>query len=124
MQAQHGTTDTLRAIVDAAAHIVPGARAGDRRGRFRARPVSAAVAGGCGAGFGTVGPHRLRSGLADGEGQLRSGGPNPVALGQSARRRTVHLGADADALVRWVADLTAGTVPRQPFMLFGQMSTA
>jgi len=25
MQAQHGTTDTLRAIVDAAAHIVPGA---------------------------------------------------------------------------------------------------
>ena len=37
---------------------------------------------------------------------------------------TVHLGADADALVRWMADLTAGTVPRHPFMLFGQMSTA
>lgn len=37
---------------------------------------------------------------------------------------TVHLGADADGLVRWMADLTTGTVPRQPFMLFGQMSTA
>jgi phytoene dehydrogenase-like protein len=37
---------------------------------------------------------------------------------------TVHLGADADELVRWMADLTTGTVPRQPFMLFGQMSTA
>jgi phytoene dehydrogenase-like protein len=37
---------------------------------------------------------------------------------------TVHLGADADGLVRWMADLNTGTVPTNPFMLFGQMSTA
>ncbi|MDX1884981.1 NAD(P)/FAD-dependent oxidoreductase [Mycolicibacterium sp. 120270] len=37
---------------------------------------------------------------------------------------TVHLGADQDGLVRWMADLNTRTVPRRPFMLFGQMTTA
>lgn len=37
---------------------------------------------------------------------------------------TVHLGADADGLVRWMADLNTRTVPGHPFMLFGQMTTA
>lgn len=37
---------------------------------------------------------------------------------------TVHLGADHDGLVRWMADLNTRTLPRWPFMLFGQMTTA
>lgn len=37
---------------------------------------------------------------------------------------TVHLGADDDGLVHWAADLTTGVLPRSPFMLFGQMTTA
>jgi phytoene dehydrogenase-like protein len=37
---------------------------------------------------------------------------------------TVHLGADHNGLVRWMADLNTETVPRRPFMLFGQMTTA
>ncbi len=37
---------------------------------------------------------------------------------------TVHLGADHDGLVRWMADLNTTTLPRRPFMLFGQMTTA
>ncbi|GAA2069693.1 NAD(P)/FAD-dependent oxidoreductase [Williamsia deligens] len=37
---------------------------------------------------------------------------------------TVHLGADQHDMVRWMADLTTGTVPRRPFLLMGQMTTA
>lgn len=37
---------------------------------------------------------------------------------------TVHVGADRDGLVRWMADLNTRTVPRNPFMLFGQMTTS
>ena len=37
---------------------------------------------------------------------------------------TVHLGADHDGLIRWVADLNTRTLPENPFMLFGQMTTA
>lgn len=37
---------------------------------------------------------------------------------------TVHLGADHDGLIRWMADLNTGTVPQHPFLLFGQMTTA
>lgn len=37
---------------------------------------------------------------------------------------TVHIGADHDGLIRWMADLNTGTVPLHPFMLFGQMTTA
>ena len=37
---------------------------------------------------------------------------------------TVHLGADVDGLVRWSADLETGTLPRSPYLLLGQMTTA
>ncbi|MET0456672.1 MAG: NAD(P)/FAD-dependent oxidoreductase [Mycobacterium sp.] len=37
---------------------------------------------------------------------------------------TVHLGADHDGLIRWMADLNTRTVPEAPFLLFGQMTTA
>jgi phytoene dehydrogenase-like protein len=37
---------------------------------------------------------------------------------------TVHLGADNAGLVRWMADLTTGEMPRRPFLLLGQMTTA
>ena len=37
---------------------------------------------------------------------------------------TVHIGADHDGLVKWMADLNTATVPLHPFMLFGQMTTA
>jgi phytoene dehydrogenase-like protein len=37
---------------------------------------------------------------------------------------TVHLGADHDGLIRWMADLNTATLPERPFMLFGQMTTA
>jgi phytoene dehydrogenase-like protein len=37
---------------------------------------------------------------------------------------TVHLGADGDGLVRWMADLNTGVVPENPFMLLGQTTTA
>jgi phytoene dehydrogenase-like protein len=37
---------------------------------------------------------------------------------------TVHLGADHDGLIRWMADLNTRTLPERPFMLFGQMTTA
>jgi phytoene dehydrogenase-like protein len=37
---------------------------------------------------------------------------------------TVHLGADHDGLIRWMADLNTETLPDCPFMLFGQMTTA
>ena len=37
---------------------------------------------------------------------------------------TVHVGADHDGLIRWMADLNTGTVPLHPFLLVGQMTTA
>jgi phytoene dehydrogenase-like protein len=37
---------------------------------------------------------------------------------------TVHLGADHDGLIRWMADLNTATLPQRPFMLVGQMTTA
>ncbi|MDI9950559.1 MULTISPECIES: phytoene desaturase family protein [Rhodococcus] len=37
---------------------------------------------------------------------------------------TVHLGADDNGLVRWMADLTTGVIPTHPFLLFGQMTTS
>lgn len=37
---------------------------------------------------------------------------------------TVHLGADADGLMRWMADLNTRVVPEHPFMLLGQTTTA
>ncbi len=37
---------------------------------------------------------------------------------------TIHLGADADGLMRWMADLNTRVVPESPFMLLGQTTTA
>lgn len=37
---------------------------------------------------------------------------------------TVHLGADAAGLVRWMADVSTGSVPTRPFILLGQTTTA
>lgn len=37
---------------------------------------------------------------------------------------TIHLGADAPGLIRWMADLNTATVPDNPFLLMGQMTTA
>ncbi len=37
---------------------------------------------------------------------------------------TVHLGADTNGVVGWMADLATGTVPQTPFALLGQMTTA
>ncbi len=37
---------------------------------------------------------------------------------------TIHLGADGDGLVRWMADLNTRVVPKSPFMLLGQTTTA
>ena len=45
---------------------------------------------------------------------------NPAASGAG----TVHLGADLDGLTRYAAALATGEVPRHPFLLVGQMTTA
>jgi phytoene dehydrogenase-like protein len=37
---------------------------------------------------------------------------------------TVHLGADERGLAQWSADVESQVLPRSPFMLFGQMTTA
>ncbi|MBO4236184.1 MULTISPECIES: phytoene desaturase family protein [Pseudonocardia] len=37
---------------------------------------------------------------------------------------TVHVGADVDGLRRYASDLSAGRLPGEPFLLFGQMTTA
>lgn len=37
---------------------------------------------------------------------------------------TVHLGVDLDGFVDFAADLTVGRMPRSPFLLLGQMTTA
>ncbi|HET6534406.1 MAG TPA: NAD(P)/FAD-dependent oxidoreductase [Actinoplanes sp.] len=45
---------------------------------------------------------------------------NPAAAGSG----TVHLGADLNGLTRYAADLATNTLPRHPFLLLGQMTTA
>lgn len=37
---------------------------------------------------------------------------------------TVHLGCDENQMAHWSADLEGATIPRTPFLLLGQMSTA
>ncbi|HYZ09144.1 MAG TPA: NAD(P)/FAD-dependent oxidoreductase [Pseudonocardiaceae bacterium] len=51
-------------------------------------------------------------------------GPIPWRAPAAAGAGTLHLGRDAAGLVHWAADLEAAVVPRDPFLLFGQMSTA
>jgi phytoene dehydrogenase-like protein len=50
--------------------------------------------------------------------------PIPWRSKSLAGAGTVHIGADHDGLIRWMADLNTATVPLHPFMLFGQMTTA
>lgn len=51
-------------------------------------------------------------------------GPIPWRAETLRKVGTVHLGADADGLVRWMADLNTRVVPHNPFMLLGQTTTA
>ncbi|GAA1094636.1 phytoene dehydrogenase-like protein [Pseudonocardia antarctica] len=51
-------------------------------------------------------------------------GPVPWTAPGARSAGTVHLGADVDGLRRYAADLTAGRLPGDPFLLFGQMTTA
>jgi phytoene dehydrogenase-like protein len=51
-------------------------------------------------------------------------GPIPWLAAPVGGAGTVHLPADMDSLGRYAADLAAGRVPREPFMLLGQMTTA
>jgi phytoene dehydrogenase-like protein len=50
--------------------------------------------------------------------------PVPWRSKNLADAGTVHLGADHDGLIRWMADLNTRTLPEHPFILFGQMTTA
>jgi len=51
-------------------------------------------------------------------------GPVPWRAAAVAGVGTVHLGVDLDGFVDFAADLNLGRVPRHPFVLFGQMTTA
>lgn len=50
--------------------------------------------------------------------------PIPWRSASLSRAGTVHLGADDDGLLRWTTDLSTGVLPKRPFLLFGQMTTA
>ncbi|SNS37118.1 phytoene desaturase family protein [Rhodococcoides kyotonense] len=50
--------------------------------------------------------------------------PIPWRSKSLSQAGTVHLGADDDGLLRWMTDLTTNVLPKRPFMLFGQMTTA
>ncbi|HWG97780.1 MAG TPA: NAD(P)/FAD-dependent oxidoreductase [Pilimelia sp.] len=50
--------------------------------------------------------------------------PVPWANPAVAGAGTVHLGVDSEGLTRFAADLAAGRVPAEPFVLMGQMTTA
>lgn len=51
-------------------------------------------------------------------------GPVPWTAKNARQAGTVHLGVDVDGFVDHAADLSVGRLPREPFVLFGQMSTA
>jgi phytoene dehydrogenase-like protein len=51
-------------------------------------------------------------------------GPIPWQAPGVAGAGTVHVGADEPGLARWSADIESRTLPRSPFMLLGQMTTA
>jgi phytoene dehydrogenase-like protein len=51
-------------------------------------------------------------------------GPVPWSNPEAARGGTVHLDLDLAGMGRFALDLADGTVPRQPFLLTGQMSSA
>jgi phytoene dehydrogenase-like protein len=51
-------------------------------------------------------------------------GPIPWSAPQVGGAGTVHLGADVDGMAGVANDLACGRVPRNPFLLLGQMTTA
>ncbi|MET7998269.1 NAD(P)/FAD-dependent oxidoreductase [Amycolatopsis sp. NPDC005232] len=51
-------------------------------------------------------------------------GPVPWTAAEAGRAGTVHLGCDEDGLSAFGAELARGRVPRRPFLLLGQMTTA
>ncbi|GAY08014.1 NAD(P)/FAD-dependent oxidoreductase [Pseudonocardia sp. N23] len=51
-------------------------------------------------------------------------GPVPWTAPGARGAGTVHLGVGTDGMRGYAADLAAGRVPREPFVLFGQMTTA
>jgi phytoene dehydrogenase-like protein len=51
-------------------------------------------------------------------------GPIPWSAPEVGGAGTVHLGADVDGLAGVANDLACGRVPRNPFLLLGQMTTA
>ncbi|HEX6344265.1 NAD(P)/FAD-dependent oxidoreductase [Umezawaea sp.] len=50
-------------------------------------------------------------------------GPVPWLSEDARRAGTVHLGADLDGLADFANDLACGRLPRNPFLLLGQMTT-
>ncbi|SHF70952.1 Phytoene dehydrogenase-related protein [Jatrophihabitans endophyticus] len=50
--------------------------------------------------------------------------PVPWTDPDARQAGTVHLGVDLDGLTDYAADLATRRVPREPFLLFGQMTTA
>ncbi|MFL6157926.1 MAG: phytoene desaturase family protein [Marmoricola sp.] len=52
------------------------------------------------------------------------GEPVPWTAQPARRAGTVHLGVDLDGFVDHAADLSVGRQPKDPFILFGQMTTA
>jgi phytoene dehydrogenase-like protein len=50
--------------------------------------------------------------------------PVPWTAAEASGAGTVHLGTDLDGLTDFAADLSTGRVPREPFLLFGQMTTS
>jgi phytoene dehydrogenase-like protein len=82
-----------------------------------------------------VGPAHLPSRLAEDLAHFRwdgstvkldwaLSGPMPWKNPAAAGAGTVHLGADLDGLTRYAGALATGDVPRDPFLLVGQMTTA
>jgi phytoene dehydrogenase-like protein len=51
-------------------------------------------------------------------------GPIPWAAPAAGQAGTVHLGVDVDGMAGFANDLACGRVPRAPFLLLGQMTTA
>jgi phytoene dehydrogenase-like protein len=76
-------------------------------------------------------PARLLADLADfhwDDGTLKVdwalSGPVPWSAEEVGQAGTVHLGADLDGLSGVATDLACGRLPRTPFLLLGQMTTA
>ena len=58
------------------------------------------------------------------ETQLGAQQPARLAGCRRGGAGTVHFGVDLDGFVDFAADLSVGRMPRDPFVLFGQMTTA